>query len=308
MDEDFPIDGDNIDMLDDCWIYSTDPTTLEEIKEKEDMRNRDNKPDTDNEYETNGNSSPAENELDQLKNLMYHITREQRDPAFANAILSVVDDLLNDLILEVCFEIHKKLKTGLVCINCEFAVDLSLNNGSEFFMQNSNYEPENVTVTCTNTGCKRTFAATRFISHLEKCTGRNSRSRPKRGKSSEQQHNHYESGHEGNNSKEMDDLHENLHDMDYRPDDIMANDDDQFLEVKKNKYQKSDYQQKIDTLIKRPAGELELELKQHCGVISMRTLKMCSKSLRCPIHKKFEKEKIRKQLLEPRGTYFPPDF
>jgi len=115
-------------------------------------------------------------EISKIKSIIENLSQQQNDPSFANVILSVVDDMINELSMEICFEVHKKLKTGCVCQKCEAkwasnTIDFS---DVDIFGKNmNNYTPE--AFACNNEGCKRVIAASRYAPHLEKCMGLNTR-------------------------------------------------------------------------------------------------------------------------------------
>jgi len=115
-------------------------------------------------------------EISNTKAIIQNLSQGQNDPSFTNAILAVVDDIINELSIEVCFEVHHKLKTGRVCQDCE--AKWSLNtidyNDIDIFGQNmNNYTPRSFG--CKNEGCNRVISASRYAGHLEKCMGLNTR-------------------------------------------------------------------------------------------------------------------------------------
>jgi len=113
------------------------------------------------------------NEITKVKSIIENLSQQQNDPSFVNAILSVVDDLINELSMEICFEVHKKLKTGRVCRKCETKWASKKSDTDIFGKSMNNYTPESFT--CNNEGCNRVIAASRYAPHLEKCMGLNIR-------------------------------------------------------------------------------------------------------------------------------------
>jgi len=82
-------------------------------------------------------------------------------------MLGVASTIIDDLTLEVCFEVHKKLKTGRICPKCSTQLLGTSSSGDIFGTNPNNYVPESVT--CLNKDCERNLAASRYAPHLEKC-------------------------------------------------------------------------------------------------------------------------------------------
>jgi hypothetical protein len=82
----------------------------------------------------------------------------------------VYDEVLSDVILEVAFEMHKKLKTGVLCVNCNHTyIDMVNRAGYDIYGQAQSQLIAADNCECCN--CSRTVTASRFAPHLEKCMG-----------------------------------------------------------------------------------------------------------------------------------------
>eukprot|EP00026_Physarum_polycephalum_P006845 Phypoly_transcript_06898.p1 GENE.Phypoly_transcript_06898~~Phypoly_transcript_06898.p1 ORF type:complete len:517 (+),score=129.38 Phypoly_transcript_06898:104-1654(+) len=84
--------------------------------------------------------------------------------------LHIFEEILADEILNLTFEVHRKLKTGALCLNCDSADPNIVNrSGYDIFGQTHNQLSVVETFECTN--CSRPVVASRFAPHLEKCMG-----------------------------------------------------------------------------------------------------------------------------------------
>ena len=79
-------------------------------------------------------------------------------------------ELLDDIVMDVCFEMHRKLKLGLLCLNCDSLYsDVIHKSGCDIFGQSSTEISTIDSFECVN--CKRVVVASRYAPHLEKCMG-----------------------------------------------------------------------------------------------------------------------------------------
>jgi len=107
----------------------------------------------------------------EIEECLKSISQGPKDLAFSNAILKVTSELIDELTLELCFETHKKLKTGRLCQNCQRSRAVATVDDNEFdiFGNNmNNFQPPQFV--CQN-GCNRTVIASRYAPHLEQCMG-----------------------------------------------------------------------------------------------------------------------------------------
>lgn len=88
-------------------------------------------------------------------------------------VAEVFQDLVDDLLREVVFEMHRKAKMGLTCFNCEdqYPSGILDKNGYDIFGQavSGKVVTGEVRFDCLN--CGRTVVASRYAPHLEKCMG-----------------------------------------------------------------------------------------------------------------------------------------
>jgi len=64
---------------------------------------------------------------------------------------------------------HKKLKTGLLCLNCDSVNETTIRPGEDIFGHPQSHQMATENCECCN--CSRTLIASRFAPHLEKCMG-----------------------------------------------------------------------------------------------------------------------------------------
>lgn len=87
---------------------------------------------------------------------------------------ALLDFFLEDLTLEIVFEVHRKLMSGKLCLQCDsVGTDLGQSDGVDVFGHSVNLTPSSEVFQCTN--CKQRVASNRFAPHLEKCMGRGGR-------------------------------------------------------------------------------------------------------------------------------------
>lgn len=106
---------------------------------------------------------PNEIRTEDLPAVIERLPTEIVNEAMRNTFL----ELLDELSTEVAFDMHRKLKTGQLCLNCS-AIDLVDKSGFDVYGQSIKSAPSEV-FECIN--CKRQVNASRFAPHLEKCMG-----------------------------------------------------------------------------------------------------------------------------------------
>jgi len=204
----------------------------------------------------------------------------------ANLLASIYLDLIDDATLEVCYEMHKKAKSGLLCVSCDSLNTEIVNRpGSDIFGQTqTDMENNSESFECVN--CKRAVMASRYAPHLEKCMGygRNS----SRIASSRLAY--------AADKTKVDDLDiylsESDEDNDYSPIETPK-------PVKKEKQPKISKKETeaVESFKKKSDEELKSLLATTCGVISSSTGRMCSKTINCPQHTDAQREQVRLDLL-----------
>jgi len=113
--------------------------------------------------------------LEQLKqaNVRIQELMQQESPEIHQLsimLMSVYLELVDDICLETCFEMHKKVKLGLLCVNCDtVASDIINKPGLDIFGQTINDIQTTESFECVN--CRRSVMASRYAPHLEKCMG-----------------------------------------------------------------------------------------------------------------------------------------
>lgn len=193
-------------------------------------------------------------------------------------------DQIDDICLEVCFEMHKKLKCGLLCIECdsEFS-DIICKPGHDIFGHTqSDIQNTNECFTCVN--CSRVVVASRYAPHLEKCMGlgrSSSRIATKR---------LAVAAKNPKNDFEQFDSDPDDRDFDYAP-------QEKALKKEKHKMPKKLKKQNTGNTPVASTSEMEELLLTTCGVISTTTKKMCTKTLNCPQHTDQMREEVRTVLL-----------
>ncbi|XP_033099570.1 ataxin-7-like protein 3 [Anneissia japonica] len=229
-----------------------------------------------------------------------------------NPFLPYTEDVFNELLDEVtlglCFEIHRSCKIGTF-----FLEDVDEDSQKEYEIVHKDgldvfgNPPQKKQLECICPNCDRNLAASRFAPHLEKCLGmgRNSSRIASRRIA---------------NKVESDNEDDETTDLSYNPDrrntkkkrDKLSNNSPRL----KSKFSKSNrngasVSSSIDAGVIAYKGSISYRLEKmtleerkqllmsSCGVISEHTKKMCTKSLRCPQHTDDQRKGVRKQLLTP---------
>ncbi|XP_068232607.1 ataxin-7-like protein 3 isoform X1 [Palaemon carinicauda] len=212
----------------------------------------------------------------------------------------VSQELLDDAILNVVFEVHQSVKTGLMMLELgtieEEQKFLQVNaEGLDVFGQ----APIKKQHECVCPNCSRNLAASRFAPHLEKCMGM--------GRNSSR----IASRRIQNSTKE------NINNNGGGSDD--DDDDDWMVDRKRKKRDKNSPRRTKNAKIKSESvsssssttssssvettfstgttEEKRAMLKQICGVVSEHTRKMCTRSVRCPQHTMEQRRAVRDQVL-----------
>jgi hypothetical protein len=90
--------------------------------------------------------------------------------AYSDQMTSIYLELLDDIVLDIAFEMHRKLKLGLLCLNCDSVYsDVIHKSGCDIFGQTATEISSSDSFECVN--CKRLVVASRYAPHLEKCMG-----------------------------------------------------------------------------------------------------------------------------------------
>ncbi|XP_042235692.1 ataxin-7-like protein 3 isoform X2 [Homarus americanus] len=221
-------------------------------------------------------------------------------PETLEAVAQMISqELLDDTILNVVFEIHQSVKTGLMVLELGTVEEehkfLQVNaEGLDVFGQ----APIKKQHECICPSCSRNLAASRFAPHLEKCMGmgrNSSRIASRRIQNSTKENTH---NHTGGSDDDDDD--------DWVSDRKRKKRDKNSPRRSKNAKIKSDSVSSSSsvesTLASGTTEEKRAMLKQICGVISEHTHKMCTRSLRCPQHSNEQRQAVRDQVLNGSST------
>ncbi|KAL7642249.1 UNVERIFIED_CONTAM: hypothetical protein RMT77_006810 [Armadillidium vulgare] len=182
------------------------------------------------------------------------------------AAKAICEELLDDAILNVVFEVHRSMKRGLLSLEIGMPED-----ENRFYQVNAEgldvfgQAPIKKQHECVCPNCSRNLAASRFAPHLEKCMGmgrNSSRIATRRIQNSTRE----------NNSHVM-----------VGPGSDDDDDEDWFLDRKRRKRDKNSPRRSRAPKI--------------CGVVSEHTGKMCTRSMRCPQHSVEQRKAVRDQLL-----------
>ncbi|XP_069946084.1 ataxin-7-like protein 3 isoform X3 [Cherax quadricarinatus] len=211
----------------------------------------------------------------------------------------ISQELLDDAILNVVFEVHQSVKTGLMMLELG-----SLEEEHKFLQVNAEgldvfgQAPIKKQHECICPSCSRNLAASRFAPHLEKCMGmgrNSSRIASRRIQNSTKENSHNHTG--GSDDDDDDD--------DWVIDRKRKKRDKNSPRRSKNAKLKSDSISSSSsvesTLASGTTEEKRAILKQICGVISEHTHKMCTRSLRCPQHSNEQRQAVRDQVLNGSG-------
>ncbi|XP_015788667.1 ataxin-7-like protein 3 isoform X1 [Tetranychus urticae] len=96
------------------------------------------------------------------------------DSVMSNIVLTIYNDILDEILLGVCFEIHRASKLGFLFIDESSPKEdekyvIIDERGLDIFGQAHTQMKKQFDCTCPN--CQRSLAASRFAPHLEKCMG-----------------------------------------------------------------------------------------------------------------------------------------
>lgn len=212
--------------------------------------------------------------------------------------LSIFNDLVDDVILGTCFEVHRSVKLGLLFLDeapeDEKKYEIVDEVGLDVFGQ----VPLKKQFECVCPNCQRNLAASRFAPHLEKCMGmgrNSSRIASKR------------IANTGRAESDVDD-YDNDSDWNYLSDrkpSKKRKDKNSLRKIKgkpKNGEQASsssasEQSNSVSTYESLSIEERKAMFAQMCGVISEHTKKMCTRSQRCPQHTDEQRKAVRQFLL-----------
>mmetsp|Transcript_26452 Transcript_26452/g.37243 ORF Transcript_26452/g.37243 Transcript_26452/m.37243 type:complete len:268 (-) Transcript_26452:20-823(-) len=213
------------------------------------------------------------------------VLEEIKQELLPQIIMGLYLDQIDDICLEICFELHKKLKCGQLCVDCDYDFsDIVCKPGHDIFGHTqSDMQNTNECFTCVN--CSRIVVASRYAPHLEKCMGlgrSSSRIATKRLAVAAK--------HPKNNEFDQFDSDPDDRDFDYSPQEKAA-------KKEKQKMPKKQKKQHTGTVQVTSTSDMEELLSTTCGVISSTTKKMCTKTLNCPQHTDQMREEVRTTLL-----------
>ncbi|XP_078661433.1 ataxin-7-like protein 3 [Branchiostoma floridae x Branchiostoma belcheri] len=229
--------------------------------------------------------------------------QESEDCQLVNYAPDVLSELVDDVILGLCFDVHRSCKMGTFFVDdvdpaelkeFEIVDQVGLDIFGQPVSSKKQYECE-----CPN--CGRTISANRFAPHLEKCMGmgrNSSRIASKRLQNT------------GKCESEGDDDDDN--DWTYGEKKKKKKSDKKANSPRQSKPSKSSKNGDIPSVSsvgsdKSSGGYVNYEamsieerkavLKQICGVISEHTKRMCTRSHRCPQHSDEQRRQVRLYLL-----------
>eukprot|EP01117_Protostelium_nocturnum_P020480 TRINITY_DN922_c0_g1_i2.p1 TRINITY_DN922_c0_g1~~TRINITY_DN922_c0_g1_i2.p1 ORF type:complete len:357 (-),score=89.18 TRINITY_DN922_c0_g1_i2:1275-2345(-) len=238
------------------------------------------------------------------------IERELENNITVNMMISTYFETIDEICLELCFEMHKKHKIEMEKPHLEpFYSEPIQQQGLDIFGQGPSELQNSETFECVN--CKRIVVGSRFAPHLEKCMGmgRNSSRIASQRLATVAEKTKIKS--------EMVDPDELSLEPDVDTDDC---DEQDYLEepvIKKEKQpkqkktkiaspaqvaQKSVQEQHYEKMreIRSTFGSidnLERFLVSTCGVLCATTNKLCTRTLKCPIHTDEHRQQARLDLL-----------
>ncbi|XP_078581546.1 ataxin-7-like protein 3 [Branchiostoma floridae x Branchiostoma japonicum] len=229
--------------------------------------------------------------------------QESEDCQLVNYAPDVLSELVDDVVLGLCFDVHRSCKMGTFFVDdvdpaelkeFEIVDQVGLDIFGQPVSSKKQYECE-----CPN--CGRTISANRFAPHLEKCMGmgrNSSRIASKRLQNT------------GKCESEGDDDDDN--DWTYGEKKKKKKSDKKANSPRQSKPSKSSKNGDIPSVgsvgsEKSSGGYVNYEamsieerrtvLKQICGVISEHTKRMCTRSHRCPQHSDEQRRQVRLYLL-----------
>lgn len=212
--------------------------------------------------------------------------------------MSVLDELVDDVILGACFEVHRSVKLGIFFLDeakdDEKKYEIVDEVGLDVFGQ----VPLKKQFECVCPNCQRNLAASRFAPHLEKCMGmgrNSSRIASKRIANS------------GKAESDVDD-YDNDSDWNYSSDRKSSKKRKDKNSPRRIKGKSKNGEQSGSSSVVEGANtissyeplsieERKALLTQMCGVISEHTKKMCTRSQRCPQHTEDQRKAVRQFLL-----------
>ncbi|KAK3782651.1 hypothetical protein RRG08_015226 [Elysia crispata] len=239
------------------------------------------------------------------------VTQSDLDPDQKAVLDSVIEELIDEVSLGLCFEIHRSCKVGSLFLS---GFDDTASDTEYAIIDRPGVDvlgqvPSKKSYECVCPNCQRHLAASRFAPHLEKCMGmgRNSSRIASRRIANNQKHGSEESGQED----------ENDNDWNYAP---------ESKRVRKMKKEKSTNSPRNRRLAKLRNGgsshdaaavtgdsaesleaapnyeKMTLEerkalLLTSCGVISEHTKRMCTRTGRCVQHSDEQRRQVRQLLL-----------
>ncbi|XP_050035136.1 ataxin-7-like protein 3 isoform X1 [Dermacentor andersoni] len=217
--------------------------------------------------------------------------------------MSIFEELVDDVILGTCFEVHRSVKLGILFLDEATDDEKKYEIVDEVGLDVFGQVPLKKQFECVCPNCQRNLAASRFAPHLEKCMGmgrNSSRIASKR------------IANTGRAESDVDD-YDNDSDWNYLSDRKPAKkrkDKNCTRRIKgkpKNGEQAStssasgEPSNNISTYESLSMEERKALLTQMCGVISEHTKKMCTRSQRCPQHTDEQRKAVRQFLLN-QGT------
>lgn len=213
--------------------------------------------------------------------------------------MSIFEELVDDVILGACFEVHRSVKLGIFFLDEATDDEKKYEIVDEVGLDVFGQVPLKKQFECVCPNCQRNLAASRFAPHLEKCMGmgrNSSRIASKR------------IANTGRAESDVDD-YDNDSDWNYLSDRKPAKkrkDRNCPRKIKgkpKNGEQAStssasgETSNSISTYESLSMEERKALLTQMCGVISEHTKKMCTRSQRCPQHTDEQRKAVRQFLL-----------
>ncbi|GFR65490.1 SAGA-associated factor 11 homolog [Elysia marginata] len=241
------------------------------------------------------------------------VTQSVLDPDQKAVLDTVIEELIDEVSLGLCFEIHRACKVGSLFLS---SFDDTASDTEYAIIDRPGVDvlgqvPSKKSYECVCPNCQRHLAASRFAPHLEKCMGmgRNSSRIASRRIANNQKHGSEESGQED----------ENDNDWNYAPESKRVR------RMKKEKTTNSPRNRRLAKLRNggsshdaaavanagEPAESLEAApnyekmtieerkalLLTSCGVISEHTKRMCTRTGRCVQHSDEQRRQVRQLLL-----------
>ncbi|GFN78925.1 saga-associated factor 11 homolog [Plakobranchus ocellatus] len=240
------------------------------------------------------------------------VAQSNLDPDQKAVLDTVIEELIDEVSLGLCFEIHRSCKVGSLFLS---GFDDTAASDTEYAIVDRpgvdvlGQVPSKKNYECVCPNCQRHLAASRFAPHLEKCMGmgRNSSRIASRRIANNQKHGSEESGQED----------ENDNDWNYAPESKRVR------RMKKEKSTNSPRNRRLAKLrnggsshdAAAVAGETSESLETapnyermtleerkallltSCGVISEHTKRMCTRTGKCVQHSDEQRRQVRQLLL-----------